>query len=90
MNVLNLSYKVKILALLKGGQSLAEVGCHYRKNESSICSTVLNSMHPEHYLFFLKGGLLGTTPMDTKGPPNMKICSTELTFRTQLEVTSHL
>jgi hypothetical protein len=43
VNVLNLSGQMKILDLLKGGTSLVEVGRHY-----SICSTVLNSMHPEH------------------------------------------
>jgi hypothetical protein len=38
-NVLNLNDKVKFLDLLKGSMSLAEVGQHYGKNESSICST---------------------------------------------------
>jgi hypothetical protein len=33
----------------------------YGKNESSICSTVLNSVYPEHPQFFFSGGLLGTT-----------------------------
>jgi hypothetical protein len=36
--VLNLSDKVKILDLLKGGMPLAEVGWCHKKSESSICS----------------------------------------------------
>jgi hypothetical protein len=44
-NVLNKNNKVKILNLLKGTLSLAEVGWHCMKNESSICSITLNSMH---------------------------------------------
>jgi hypothetical protein len=59
--VVNLSNKVKILDLLKGGMSLAEVEWQYGKNDSGICSTVLNSMHFEHWWFFLNGGLLGAT-----------------------------
>jgi hypothetical protein len=39
VKVLNLNDKVKFLDLLKGSMSLAEVGHHYGKNESSICST---------------------------------------------------
>jgi hypothetical protein len=49
-----------ILDLLKGGMSSVEVGWHYGKNESSICNTVVNSMHPEHAWFFLNSGVLGT------------------------------
>jgi hypothetical protein len=48
---------VKILDLLKGGMFLAEVEWwHYGKNESSIHSTRLNSMHPECAWFLLNGG----------------------------------
>jgi hypothetical protein len=59
--VLNLSDKVKILDLLTGNMSLVGVGWYYGKNESSICSMALNSMHPEHLQFFLNSGLFGTT-----------------------------
>jgi hypothetical protein len=38
VNVLNLSEKLKILHLLKGGMSLVEAGKQYGKNESSIHS----------------------------------------------------
>jgi hypothetical protein len=51
VNVLNLSDKVKILDLLKGGTSLAEIGCLYGKNELNICTTTVNSMHPENSQF---------------------------------------
>jgi hypothetical protein len=51
---------VKILGLLKDSMSLAEVGQCYGKNESSICSTTLNSMYPEHSWFFLNRSILGT------------------------------
>jgi hypothetical protein len=48
--------------------SLAEVGGHYGKNESSILSIVLNSMHPEQSQFILNSGLLGAIyPQDIKG-----------------------
>jgi hypothetical protein len=46
---------MKNLDLLKVGMSLAETGWCYGRNESSICSPVLNSMHPEHYWVVLKG-----------------------------------
>jgi hypothetical protein len=36
---------------MKHDMSLAEVGQHYGKNEASIHSTVLNSMHPENHHF---------------------------------------
>jgi hypothetical protein len=55
---LNLSNKVNILDFLRGGMSLVEVGWPYGKNESSTISKVLNSMHPEHLLLFLKSSLL--------------------------------
>jgi hypothetical protein len=45
VSVLNLSNKVKILDLLKGSTSLAEVGQHYRKNESSICKCSRKKEH---------------------------------------------
>jgi hypothetical protein len=49
--VLNLSDKVESLFLLKGGLSLVEVRWSYGKNELSICSTALSSMHPERAWF---------------------------------------
>jgi hypothetical protein len=52
--------KKKILDLLKGSISLAEVGQCYGKNVSSIHSTVLNSRHPEDWWTFFGRGLLGT------------------------------
>jgi hypothetical protein len=48
MNTLDLSDQVTVWDLLKGSMFLAEVGQHRGKNESSICRTVLNTMHPEH------------------------------------------
>jgi hypothetical protein len=51
VNVLVLSDKVKILDTWKSNKSLAEVGQHYGKNESSIHSIALNSVHPEHTVF---------------------------------------
>jgi hypothetical protein len=39
--------------------SLAEVVWSYGKNESSICGTLLNSIHPEQLRFFPNGDLLG-------------------------------
>jgi hypothetical protein len=59
-NVINLSDKMKILDLLKGGMSLVEVGLCCGKYESDIHNTMLNSMHPEHSWFFLNGSLPGT------------------------------
>jgi hypothetical protein len=38
----------------------------YRKNESSICSSELNCMHPIHAGLFLKVGLLGTMGGNTR------------------------
>jgi hypothetical protein len=43
-----LNDKVKIWDLLKGSMSLAALWWCYGKNESSIHSTILNSMHSEH------------------------------------------
>jgi hypothetical protein len=48
VNVFNLSDKLKILDLLKGNVSLAEVSWSYGIKESNICSTVLKSMHSKH------------------------------------------
>jgi hypothetical protein len=61
VNMFNLSDKVKNWDLLKGSLSLAEVRRHYRNNESSIHSTALNAMHPDHTQFFLNVHVLGTT-----------------------------
>jgi hypothetical protein len=47
VNGLSLNDKVKVLGLLKGSMSSVEVGESYGKHESSIQSTVLNSVHPE-------------------------------------------
>jgi hypothetical protein len=56
------------LRFVERGMSLVEVGRLCGKNELSTCNTALNSMHPGHAQFFLKGGLLGTTlPIDTWG-----------------------
>jgi hypothetical protein len=44
-------YKVIICDLVKGSSSLVEVGWHYGKKESSIHSSVLNSIHPYHAWF---------------------------------------
>jgi hypothetical protein len=57
-NVLNLG-KVKISGFMKGSLSLAEVWWYYRKNESSIYSTVLNSMHHKHLRFMWVYGSSG-------------------------------
>jgi hypothetical protein len=46
LNVFDLN-EVKILDLLEGSMPLAGIGWHYGINESSICSTVLNSMQPK-------------------------------------------
>jgi hypothetical protein len=48
---LNLWDKVKLLDLLKNGMSSSEVGQHYRKNESRICSTLLKCLHPKTHGF---------------------------------------
>jgi hypothetical protein len=37
-----------------------EVGWYDGKNESSVHSAELNSMHPEHLWFLLNSALLGT------------------------------
>jgi hypothetical protein len=58
--VLNLRDKAKILDVLKGSMSLAEVGQHHGKNKSSMHNTVLNSVHSEQAWFFFSGSLLGT------------------------------
>jgi hypothetical protein len=65
--VLNVSGKVKILDLLKGGIALVEVSQHYGKNKSSIHGTALSSKHSEHSWFFLSGSLLGTIYLQYKG-----------------------
>jgi hypothetical protein len=53
--VLNLSDKVKILDLLRGGMSLKEFGQPHAKDKSSILSIVLNSTR-----LFLNGTFLET------------------------------
>jgi hypothetical protein len=56
-----LSDRMNILDLLKGSLFLGGVWLHYGKNESSVHSTALHSINPEHSWVFLNGGLLGTT-----------------------------
>jgi hypothetical protein len=59
VNEVNLSNNIKILDLLKYSMYLEKSGqCYEKKNESSIHSIALNSVHPEHSWFFLKGSLL--------------------------------
>jgi hypothetical protein len=55
--VLNFTDKVKNWDLLKGVMYLAEAGWHHGKNTSSICSTALNSVHPEYSKIFLHDSL---------------------------------
>jgi hypothetical protein len=68
--VLNLSDKVKMLDLWKGGMFL-EGGRHCGKNESSICSTALHSLHlcilSMHDFFSLQWSPWNQISMDTKG-----------------------
>jgi hypothetical protein len=59
-NVLNLSDQVKILYLLKGSMSLVQAGLHYGKMNQVSIVQVLNSMHFEHFQFFLNGSILRT------------------------------
>jgi hypothetical protein len=47
-----------MLGLLNGGMFSVEAEWCYGKNESSIFSTVPNSVHPEHPDFLNNGGLL--------------------------------
>jgi hypothetical protein len=44
VNILNLSDKMKILDLLKGGMSLVGAAQHFGKNKSSLCSM----QHKDH------------------------------------------
>jgi hypothetical protein len=46
---------------------LVEVGWHYEENESSICSTELNSMYPQHFRFLQHQCPWNHIPADTKG-----------------------
>jgi hypothetical protein len=62
----SLSDEVRNLDLLKESMSLVEVGRHYRKNESSNCSTAQTSIRPEHLQVFLNSSL-NHLPTETKG-----------------------
>jgi hypothetical protein len=50
-NVLNLNDKVKIVGLLKGIMSLAEVEQLYGEISQAFNSTILNSMNPKNSWF---------------------------------------
>jgi hypothetical protein len=47
--------------MLKGSMSLAKVGRHDGKNETSVYRVALKAMYPEHAQVFLHRGLFGTT-----------------------------
>jgi hypothetical protein len=49
-NILGLDFVIQLY--IKAAVSLVEVEWHYGKNESSIHSVVLNSVHPELLSFF--------------------------------------
>jgi hypothetical protein len=58
--MLNVSDRVNILGLLKGGMSVEVGQCYGKINQIKHLQNSMNFMHPEDLCFFFRSGLFGT------------------------------
>jgi hypothetical protein len=83
-NVPQLSDKVKIWALLKGGMSLPEAGQNYGENGPSIRSLALSSLNAEYHSLTSEGISLASSTRRYRGSTvqiYIKFCKMQINLK---------